>query len=237
MKFQVSSFVRYGIIAVLALILVGGVAYFGYPAYASAQKERALIQRIQRNKDAVTEYAAVVKREEEIKKDLKNGELYLSLGNHWDAIADVLNDRLAREHAIHSYERGIAVVGTNGDLLYLNAGNDYRSLGLYTDAEKKYKQAMQVNPADATGYQDLIELYRVNMKKGPTDIMPIYQQGLDKLVENAYLVQSLAEYYVFLGQPEKSLQYYQLLAKKYPGQFDPIVAKITQQIATSSTKK
>jgi tetratricopeptide (TPR) repeat protein len=71
-------------------------------------------------------------------EDPANERLYLYLGIVYQQLGD-------REKAIATFKRGLAVPGTQKDLLYYNIGNNFFGRGEYTAAEEMYTSALAVN--------------------------------------------------------------------------------------------
>jgi tetratricopeptide (TPR) repeat protein len=236
MSFQVSKrhLAFFGIALTVAfLALVGWLA--ARPALQEQQKQEQLKQAIAAHKDAAAAYQTIQETEKTKEKDLKNPASYITIGNNWVLIADLLQNQVARDQAIAEYERGIAAVGTKNTILLINAGNAYRTSGRFAEAEAKYRMAMVADPGYAAGFERLIDLYRFGMQKTSAEIIPLYQQALESVFDNAIIVQSLAEYLSAIGRYRDAIPYYQLLAKKYPEQFLPIVQSLEERAALASS--
>lgn len=232
MKFQVSK-ANIAVIALATVLLAGGAvaAVYGLPAYRAVRAESALMARIESNPDAKEAYATVSKLEAEKAADPTILAPYVTIGNNWVLIADLLQDQYARDKAIAEYERGIAVSEGKNSVVILNAGNAYRASGRFTEAEAKYKQVIELDPGEPNGYNKLVELYRIDMKKPPEEILPVFQKALETLVDNTRTVQELADYLVSIGRYENAVGYYELLAKKYPEQFSSVLADLEVKVA------
>lgn len=236
MSFQVSR--RSRVLGISALVLVVGlVAAFvvARPFLQTQQRHRQLLRDIAANKDTAEAYATIQSTEKTKASDPENPGPYITIGNNWVLIADVLRNEDARAEAIAEYERGITRFGKKNTILIINAGNAYRAAGKLSEAEAKYKFAMEADPGYGAGYERLVDLYRFGMGKPPSEIIPVYQQALEKVFDNATIIQSLAEYLGSLGRFRDALPYYQLLAKKYPEQFMPIVRSIEERLALASS--
>ncbi len=73
-------------------------------------------------------------------------------------------------------------------------------------------------------YTTLVDVLRYDLKRDSKDIIDVYKKGLETLVDNGPLVQSLASYLEDIGRYKDSLTYYELLAAKYPGLEDKIAS-------------
>ncbi|MBP9749008.1 tetratricopeptide repeat protein [Patescibacteria group bacterium] len=236
MSFQVSRrnlFLGGGAALLLLLGLIGW--FVARPAVQTQQKNQYLLESIAAHKDAAEAYKTIQETEKTKEKDRQNPGPYITIGNNWVLIADILQSQDARDEAIAEYERGVAVVGSKSTILLLNAGNAYRNSGRFEEAEAKYKMAIEADPGDGAGYERLVDLYRFSMQKTSADIIPVYQQALEKVFDNARIVQSLAEYLSAIGRLRDAVPYYQLLAKKYPEQFLPIIRSLEERLAVASS--
>jgi tetratricopeptide (TPR) repeat protein len=235
MRFQASGRFLVMAAAAVAVVALSAAGFFGYPKFLAWRADRSLLAAIRANKDATTAYDAIQTAERDKVKNVKNAGPYIEIGNEWGLIADLLRNQDARDRAIAEYERGIVATDQKNSILILNAGNAYRAAGRFTDAEAKYRLAIQIDPGNPLAYEKLIELYRIDLKKPPEAIIPVFQQALEKLVENSGVIQELAEYLAYVGRYQDALRYYELLAKKYPDQFNPVITDIRAKIAASST--
>jgi tetratricopeptide (TPR) repeat protein len=220
----------------LAALLVAA-AFFAFPAYKDYREEKMLYSLIRANKGAAVALKTIEETEKTKVKDPFNVGPYITIGNNWVLIADLLASQRSRDKAIVEYEKGERVSGQKNSVIIVNAGNAYRASGRLKEAEGKYRLAIQINPGDPTAYEKLVELYRFDLKKSPAEIIPIFQEALDKLVDNTSVVLALSEYLVSINRLESALQYYELLAKRYPDQFNPVVSDLKTRIAVSKTVK
>ncbi len=224
-----------GSLVLAALVAVGVV--FGIPILREAAAERTLLAKIEGNKDANEAYDSVKKAVEGRTRDPKNAAWYVQEANGWILIADLLDDQLARRHAIAADERAVAAFGKGNALIVVNLGNAYRDAGRYADAERTYRTAIETNPGDPRAYEELVGLYRLKMGKPPEAVIGVFKEALTKLLDNERMVQLLAEYLVVIGRERDALQYYGLLQKRYPGQFDQIVRDLEAKTASSGTPR
>ncbi len=236
MSFQVSRrnfLLGGGFLLVLLLALVGW--FVARPTIVVQQKKNQLQRSIEANKDATAAYQTIEETKKMKEKDPKNPGPYITIGNNWVLIADLLQSQDARDEAIAEYERGIAAIGIENTILIINAGNAYRTSGRLAEAEAKFRMAIEADPGYAMGYDRLVDLYRFGMQKTSADIIPVYQQALEKVFDNAIIIQSLAEYLSAIGRLRDAIPYYQILAKKYPEQFLPIVRSLEERISLASS--
>lgn len=235
MKFQASKRVLIGVgLVVLAAVLSIGL-YLLIPRYRDARAENALMAAVTSNKDAAAAYARLVK-DEDLKKDPASPQGYIAIGNEWGLIADLLKNSRARQKSIAEYEKGSAIFGKKNIILVLNAGMAYRAAGEFEKAEAKYRQAIEIDPGNQEAYEGLIDLYQLDMKKSSAEIIDVFKLAMDRLVDNGVITQRLAEYLSSIGRYKDALQYYEFLAKRYPQQFNPVIADLKQKMAASSTK-
>lgn len=224
-----------GAVVVAAAIGIVFAIVFLAPRYQAWRAEQALSAKIQANPDAKEALGIIQKNEAAKAENAKSVAPYVNIGNQWVLIADLLHDQTARDKAIAEYETGMAVSTSTNSVLILNAGNAYKDSGRFAEAETKYRLAMRLDPGEPNGYIKLVELYRFNMDKPPQDVIAVFQKGLETLVDNTRLVQELADYLQTIGRYKSALEYYGLLAKRYPEQFAPIIAELQVKIAASGT--
>ncbi|TAL19591.1 hypothetical protein EPN90_03075 [Patescibacteria group bacterium] len=230
MKFQPSKrFLAITGSVVLTAALIAGFS-LAAPRLALGGKERALIQQIESKPEAKEAYAAILEHQKKKAGDADNPTWYIAIGNNWVLIGDLLGNQTARDKAIAEYEQGIARLGKKNTTLINNAGNAYRASGRYGEAEAKYRQAIEANSGEPTAYENLIDLYRMDLKKPPAEIIKVFQLALDRLIENARIIQLLAEYLVSVGRERDALQYYYLLEKRHPEQFASVIADLERKV-------
>lgn len=216
---------------ILALALAIFAYVWGLPAYRSAQDVK-LRQTLATDPRTADSYQLLLKGEERISREQDNPEGYLTVGLAWKSIGDLTGNREYLVRAKDTYERGVLLFGDRNVIVTLNAANLNRELGEYVRAEELYREAIRVNPGGTDGYLGLVELYRYNLQKEPNEIIDVYRQALAAVLDNAELVQNLAFYLKDVGRYADALSYFELLEKKYPGQFASVVDEINQKIAS-----
>lgn len=231
MQFQAKHFWIVGV-AVLFLLVGGGLWWKTQQAPHPSAALLGQIQTTQGTKDA---YALAQKGEQLIAKDAGNVEGYVNAGNNYKAIADQLHNDEAFHLAVYYYETGVQRLGTRSTVLLNNLGNVYQAMQDYPRAIRAYKKSIESNPGDPAAYLALLTLYQEKTHPPTTDILALYKQALETLVDNTRVVQMLAEYLQSIGHSQEALQYYQLLQKRFPGQFDSDIQKVEASIAASSS--
>jgi len=125
-------------------------------------------------------------------------------------------DKASYEEAIKLFKQA-SEIGENKFWIPLsNIGNVYKAMGDYKNAEDYYNQAIKVSKnAEPAVYLQKIELYRDYLKKPANEVKALYEEAISKLVENANIVMSYAEYANKIGDYKTALKWYQVLADKY----------------------
>lgn len=206
------------ILALLGVAVVGTAAwvFFGR-GWLAAREEAALAAALRADPRTAEEYARVETRTAEAREHPENIELYVSIGNGWKAIGDQTGEKRHYERAIGWYEQGIAASNRTNTVLFNNLATALRAAGRSEEAERMLREAIAINPGDPLLYLSLVDVLRYGLQRDSKDIIDVYRQGLDALVDNAPLVQSLAVYLEEVGRLEDALTYYRVLAAKYPG--------------------
>ncbi|TAK04858.1 tetratricopeptide repeat protein [Patescibacteria group bacterium] len=220
----------------VAVLVVLGIAVAGTAGWLflgrdwmQARQEARLDEALRNDARVAETYAAIRERNTQIAERGEDVELLLSLGNLWKAVGDVTADVRHYNRAIEAYERGVAASDGKNSLLLQNLATALRLAKRPEDAERVLRQAIEVNPGDPQLYILLVEVLHTDLQRESKDIIDVYRLGLDRLVDNAPLVQSLAMYLESLGRLKEALVYYQLLATKHPG-FEEKIASLKRQI-------
>ena len=164
------------IISILA-ILTGGVL-FGYSRWAEAKESKFLSS----NGQTKDNYAIIKMRVEQLKKDSKNYDAFMSLAFAWKGIGDATKDEKYLRRSAKTYDKVIARWGNKAYLPFVNRANVYISLKEYSRAEDDLKIALEIDPGEQNLYIDLAELYSGYMNKDSQVVKAVYEKGLKTLV-------------------------------------------------------
>lgn len=170
-----------------------------------------------------------------LEADPADVEALIGLGNSWKQVHDMTGADAHVARAIVAYERAKEVTDGKNTVVLSNLATAYRLAKRPQQAEDVLREAIAVNAGDVTLYIQLVEVLRVDLKRGSEEIIDVYRLGLDQLVDNAPLVQSLAIYLEDIGRLRDALTYYKLLAPKYPAIADK-VAELERRIAQEGSE-
>lgn len=224
------KYAGYALVLIL-LFLAGGWFVFGRVWWNDAALGRELTA-LQNQPDYGDRATRIMELRDSLRQDSANAELLISLGNNWKQIADFTQKQEHFQHALDAYARAYQSSGEKNSLALANQGIIYVLLRDYVKAEQTYRLAVEKNPGEPDYYVRLVEVLRF-AQSSHESIIEVYRLGLDQLVDNALLVQSLAEYLFDIGRYTDALTYYKILATKYEG-FDERIKEIEQKISTGA---
>jgi len=102
-------------------------------------------------------------------------------------------------------------------LPFKSLGDVYTQEKRYKEAEAYYLKAIEKNPYNPQNYESLADIYRYHLKGDRLKIEKFYQNGIKKLGNNRFpLVQSYASYLEDIGETEKALEQWKILAEEFP---------------------
>jgi len=119
----------------------------------------------------------------------------------WKSLADKAYDLKLDNYkdyyrkALEVYERGIEITNRRNTLFMINAANMAKYLEDYELAEDYYKEAITVAPGDVRYYVLLAELYEYKMHKSKDEIIAVYDQGMEKVI-NPQVLQKYKDNYL-----------------------------------------
>lgn len=208
------------VVALVGLSLIAAVVLGwrlgGRELYVDWRESRELAVLAQDEKTAPMATAVITARQQ-VDAEPKKIEARIELGNAWKQLFDVTADPRHIQAAIGVYEQVLEIrEGALNSVVHGNLAYAYKLNKDYAAAEKALREALVRNPGDPQLYVSLIELLRYNLNSSPEAIIDVYRDGLDRLVDNAPLVQSLADYLRDIGRYKDALAYYRLLATRYP---------------------
>lgn len=123
-------------------------------------------------------------------------------------------DQNGYKKAIREYKK--AARYSNSWLPYLNAGNVYRLMKEYTDAENSYKQGLSRQPGEISLYLAFVELYRYDLNKNEAEVIKLYEQGLTQIPRNPNLRSNFASYLRDIGRKGDAIKEFQILVEQFP---------------------
>jgi len=102
---------------------------------------------------------------------------------------------------------------------YLDLGNVYRAVKNFSLAEAAYNEGLKIT-SEALIYQAKIELYQYDLKKSPAEVIALYEDAIDKTVENVNLFIGYGYYLEQNGYFKEALTVFEQLVSKYPDKKD-----------------
>lgn len=195
--------------------------------------DRGLLKVIQGRPDLLILFDKTKTIKEKISKEPANAAWYLELGMTWKSIAERGGGELFFKKSLDAYEYGIKKFGKQNILFYLNGGKLAERIDENAKAEKYYKEAIKLSPADESGYLYLADLYSYKMFKSKEDVVRIYSLGIDsQMVNTIPLVAARASYLRRIGDWNGALADYRVLLENFPSNqgFKDIIVELEAAI-------
>lgn len=197
--------------------------------------DRHLLRSIKDKPELVALYNKAKAKEKDIAKNPDEASLYFDLGLEWKSIAELTasNQKEFFTKSLGVYENGIERFGQKNILFYLNAGKLAERIGAFEKAEGYYKKAIEISPADESGYLYLVDLYYYSMHKSEASILAVFDAGLKIMVSPIALTSGRATYLRRAGSYVLALKDYELLSKNFPNNmgYKEIIQELKQKIA------
>lgn len=195
-------------------------------------REGLLFNQIKDRSDLVAIFNKAKKSEEEIAKDTEKSSAYFDLGLYWKSIAELGGGEPFFKESLKIYEKGIEKFGQKNILFYLNAGKLAERLEDYGKAEKYYKKAVEISPADESGYLYLVDLYSYKMEASKEEILKVFDVGLKVMMDSTPLIFGRASYLRRIGNYKMALEDYKILSQKYPNNqgYKEIIQELEQKL-------
>jgi len=123
------------------------------------------------------------------KNDPGDQRIYFDIGLGWKSVADrMINVELKEKYykkSLDAYKQGILLTDNRDTIYIVNAGNICVLLNDYEQAERYYKQAIEVTPGDVGIYMRLADLYLYQMKKEPQFIIEFLESSKEVVFDLA----------------------------------------------------
>ena len=210
MTFGKKQIIITALIAFVILAVPGVI--FGYPYFKTWQENREFLA----NSEIHDAFVAAMEKEAEIKKDPSRVETYLTAMMRYKSLGDKTKDERLYFRALKIANAAFKTVGTKSYLPYVNASVVYMNLGNYGKAEEMIKESIEIAPGEAQLYLRLIELYREFMKKTDAEVIAVYENAIQRLVNVLPVYNSYAAYLRDIGRLDESLDKYEVLHKAMP---------------------
>lgn len=202
------------LVIVLVLILAGIAGGF----YWSWGKEARLYSQIENKPELVALWKRAKTMEEKIVQKSEDAGSYMELGLLWKSLGELSNNKIFFERSLLAYERGVEKFGQKNILFYLNAGNVAERLENFSKAESYFKKAIEISPADESGYIGLADLYSYKMKKNKMEVVAVYETGTKAMVNPTPLIYARGSYLRRVGDYKNALADYKILSQNFPDQ-------------------
>lgn len=214
------------IMAAIIVLSAGGLS--GYLYWQKAGEDKFLSS----NQQIREAYKTVKIRQEQLREDKNNYDVYMSLAFHWKSIGEATKDSKYLWRSAKVYDEVIRKWGSKAYLPFLNQANVYILLKEYARAESNLKIALEIDPGEQSLYVALADLYGTFMKKDSKAVRAVYEQGIKTVVGGGNLVVNYASYLNELGEYKEALKYYKMLEQAYPTNpaYLPIIKELESKI-------
>ena len=139
---------------------------------------------------------------------------YISEGLKYKSEGDAGN-KDSYYKSIEAYQKASDVAEGKVWIPYLNLGNVYRLVEDFENAEKSYDKALEIAP-EGTVYKAKIDMYRYELKKSEDEMIVIYEDAIEKVVDNVDLMKNYAAYLRDIERYSDSLKYWKMISEKFP---------------------
>lgn len=199
------------VLIAFVILAVPGVI-FGYPYFKTWQENREFLA----NSEIHDAFVAAMEKEAQIKNDPTRVETYLTAMNRYKSLGDITKDQRFYFRALNVADAAFKTVGTKSYLPYVNSSVIYMNLGDYAKADEMIKKSIEMAPGEAQLYLRQIELYRDFMKKTDAEVIAVYENAIQRLVNVLPVYNSYAAYLRDIGRLDESLDKYEVLHKAMP---------------------
>jgi len=119
--------------------------------------------------------------------------------------------------SIEAYQKASDVAEGKVWIPYLNLGNVYRLVSDFENAEKSYDKGIEIAP-EGTIYKAKINMYRYELKKSEEEMIVVYEDAIENIVDNVDLMKNYAAYLRDIERYADSLKYWKIISEKFPDQ-------------------
>ena len=179
-------------------------------------------------KDDVAQYLSLALSWKSVADQIK-GMVIIKNGNNEEVLKKEMEETaiIIYNRAIAVYEAGIRKFKKTNSILYINSANILREiapyygsetekLAIYEKIEKRYLQALELDPGDAITHLASIDFYKKELKKPEAFVKARYELASKRVLNEIPIAISFAEYVRSLGQYEKALEFYEALYEVSP---------------------
>lgn len=197
------------------IAIIGAIGFSGFYVYKNWYKSNKIIRDEEKafsyltNEQMKDDFGAAKKAEADIVANPDNLNAYIRAGFSWKVLGEATKQDIFFERSLDAYLRATKQFGMQYYMPYMNAGNIYRIRNDFEKTEEMYKKALEITPGEADLYVRLAELYRFDLKKSPEEILAVYDNGVNRVLNTMPIAISKAAYLRFIGRKEESISIYQ----------------------------
>lgn len=196
-------FVATGVVVIAA----GGWGIYQYRTY-----QKAMAQLTTDELKGI--YADALDREAKLKKEV-TFDAVIGAGFKWKSLGDATQNPYFYKKAIIAYEKGTKSESARSSLFFLNAGNIYRAMGKYKEADDQYKQAINLDTGNEANHIARIEMYMYWKEKTQDDVLYVIDEAAKTVLANGNISLLKADYLTMVGRYEEALRTYEALMVVY----------------------
>ncbi len=198
----------------LAAVAISVVVFF-IQSYQTKQTALASIVSV---KDGAQWYSRALEHEQSIKQNPDNFDGYNGAFFNWKSLGDATQNEYFYRRGLRILKKADKYEKARSALFYVNAGNVFKILKEYENAEVEYKKATVLNAGDESMWLAYLDLYEHWSTKSPSDVIALYDKALSILVTKANVVVGKASYLASIGEYKDALALYQALYTAFPDQ-------------------
>lgn len=208
MEFPKKNWVRGVMLATgVVVIAAGGLGWYQYRTYQKAMDQLT-------TDELKGIYADALDREAKLKKEV-TFDAVIGAGFKWKSLGDATQNPYFYKKAITAYGKGVKNDNARSSLFFLNAGNIYKAMGKFEDADDQYKQAINIDTGNEANHIARIEMYMYWKGKTQDDVLYVIDEAAKVVLANGNINLLKAEYLSNVGRYEEALRTYEALLVVY----------------------
>lgn len=203
------------------LIISGVIALIGITSAIVWRQsgDRPLQRAITGNAELLKLFSEAKTAEAEIAADPEKVRRYFDAGLAWKSIGELATTTSPLPYFRRSlavYEKGIVKYGEQNILFYLNAAKLAERLEDFSKAERYFRKAIEISPADESSYLALAEMLDYRLHRPKEQVVAVLNSGLNKMLNPTPLIIARAEYLRRRGFYAEALSDYRTLTANFP---------------------
>jgi len=208
MRFHKKNVIR-GVLATggALIIIAGSYSWYQYRIYKNAMDQLT-------TDELKGIYADALDREAKLKKEI-TFDAIIGAGFKWKSLGDATQNDYFYKKAIVAYEKGVKNENARSSLFFLNAGNIYKAMGKFQEADDQYKQAINLDTGNEANHIARIEMYMYWKDKTQDDVLYVIDEAAKVVLANGNINLLKAEYLSNVGRYEEALRTYEALLVVY----------------------